>query len=639
MSDLTSHVSNLPREQEAIRAKCFHPSGTFAEFPKEAIEQSIPQRLGSLAQRFGAQVAITSPSDEPMTYARLFEVISSLVNALNLLGVGRGNKVAVVLPDGPKMAVTFLGIASSATCAPLNPGFRVQEFVSLFDDLRPKALVVESDADSAAVAAAQIKSIPIVRLSAVNRNETNEYLLRGETLSPVIRSGFASASDVALILFTSGTTARPKLVPLTHANLLASASNIAATLELSPNDRCLNIMPLYHIHGLVGGLLAPLIAGGSVCPSGFDARQFFDWLSEFQPTWYTAVPTMHQAILAQAHAHLETIRRYPLRFIRSSSSPLPGRVMEELETAFNTPVIESYGMTEAAHQMASNPLPPAERKLGSVGKTAGPEIAIMDDKSNLQPAGTTGEVVIRGANVMGGYVDGSDANATAFTQGWFRTGDQGYLDGDGYLFLAGRIKELINRGGEKISPREIDDVLLAHPAVEQAVAFGVPHSTLGEEVAAVVVLRPQTQATVRELREFVAYRLADFKVPKQIAIVDEIPKSATGKLQRGDLAERFARQLNVEAISPETQLESMVAEIYADVLGVEQVSATDNFFALGGDSLRATQVIARIRAMLDVNLSIATIFRRSTVRELAHDILRVIAATDDDSVNTHGKST
>ncbi|MGH7887262.1 MAG: non-ribosomal peptide synthetase, partial [Candidatus Binatia bacterium] len=341
----------------------------------------------------------------------------------------------------------------------------------------------------------------------------------------------------------------------------------------------------------------------------------------------------HQTILRDAPANIEIIRRNPLRFIRSSSAALPRRVMEELETVFEAPVIESYGMTEAGHQMASNPLPPGQRKPGSVGKAAGPEIAIMDEAGSLQPVDKIGEVVIRGANVMQGYVGKGDANAKAYTQGWFRTGDQGYLDAGGYLFLTGRIKELINRGGEKISPREIDDVLMTHPAIEQAVAFAVPHPTLGEEVAAAVVLRPRAQATAGEIGEFVAKRLADYKLPKQILLVDEIPRSATGKLQRVNLAERLASELQAEARSPETQLESLVARIYADVLGIEPVGTTDNFFALGGDSLRATQVISRIRATLDVNLSIAMVFRRPTVRELAAEIVRVMADSDGDPIN------
>ncbi len=627
MSDFIKHGFSLPPEQWAIQAKRFQRGNRFAEFRKDEIAQSIPERFERILEPYGERIAIAAPNYNSLTHAALFEQMTNIVSALNDLGIGRADRVALALPDGPQMVVGFLGLSAAATCAPVNPALQVAEFDSIFSDLEPKALVVESGADFAAVAAAQKRSIPIIELSMVGRNGLSHVMLRGKLLAPARRCGFAQSEDVALILFTSGTTARPKLVPLTHANLLASARNIAATLELSADDRCLNIVPLFHIHGLVGGLLAPLASGGSVVrPTGFSVPQFFHLLKEFHPSWYTAVPTMHQAILAQAPAHAEIIRRYPLRFIRSSSAALPGRVMEEMETIFNAPVIESYGMTEAAHQMASNPLPPGERKQGSVGKAAGPEIAIMDEEGSLQPVGTIGEVVIRGANVMEGY--GNSANDNAFTEGWFRTGDQGYLDSDGYLFLTGRIKELINRGGEKIAPSQIDDALMAHPAVAQAVAFAVPHATLGEDVAAAVVLKSEAHTTARHLVDFVATELADFKVPRQIVIVDEIPKSPTGKLQRSGLAEKFARQLNPELIAPQSQLERALANIVAEVLGVEHVGATDNFFALGGDSLRATQVISRIRAMFDVNLSIATVFRKSTVAELADEIVREMADTD-----------
>jgi acyl-CoA synthetase (AMP-forming)/AMP-acid ligase II len=342
------------------------------------------------------------------------------------------------------------------------------------------------------------------------------------------------------MLHTSGTTSRPKLVPLTHRNLCASARNIAATLSLGPADRILHVMPLFHIHGLVAGLLAPLLSGGSVfCTSGFNALKFFAWMDEARPTWYSAVPTMHQAILARAGRNREVISRSPLRFIRSSSASLPPQVMAKLEETFSAPVIEAYAMTEAAHQMASNPLPPRQRKPGSVGVAAGPEVTVLDAQGNILPAGQTGEVAIRGENVMQGYENNPEANAAAFTDGWFRTGDQGMMDENAYLRITGRLKEIINRGGEKISPREVDEVLLSHPAVAQALTFALPHEKLGEEVAAAIVLREGRAIAERELREFAAERLADFKVPRRIVFLGEIPTGSTGKLQRIGLAQRL----------------------------------------------------------------------------------------------------
>jgi oxalate---CoA ligase len=329
-------------------------------------------------------------------------------------------------------------------------------------------------------------------------------------------------------------------VPLSQRNLVTSAGNIRESLALTPEDRCLNVMPLFHIHGLLAALLASFNAGASVVTSpGFDAFKFFAWLEETQPTWYTAVPTMHQMVLSRAGRQQEIVKNSKLRFVRSSSASLPPTVMAELEQTFGVPVIEAYGMTEASHQMATNPLPPSDRKPGSVGRGAGVEVAIMDDDGNLLEKGATGEVVIKGGNVTAGYENNPSANESSFTKGWFRTGDQGYLDDDGYLFLTGRLKEIINRGGEKVSPREVDEVLLQHPAVAQAVAFGMPHERLGEEVAAAVVLNEGASADEKELREHAAKHLADFKLPKTILILEDIPKGATGKVQRIGLAEKL----------------------------------------------------------------------------------------------------
>jgi acyl-CoA synthetase (AMP-forming)/AMP-acid ligase II len=350
----------------------------------------------------------------------------------------------------------------------------------------------------------------------------------------------ATPDDIALVLHTSGTTSRPKIVPLAHRNVCASARNIAASLTLTSEDRNLVIMPLFHIHGLMAALLAPLSVGGEVyCSTGFNALKFFGWMDEVKPTWYTGVPTMHQAILLRAPGNAEVVRNHRLRFIRSSSSSMPVTVIEQLESLYGVPVIEAYGMTEAAHQMASNALPPRPRKPGTVGPAAGPEIRVVDTTGATVPPGTMGEIVIRGPNVMTAYENNPTANADAFYGDWFRTGDQGTMDADGYVTITGRLKEIINRGGEKISPREVDEVMMAHPAVHQWVTFGMPHTMLGEEVAAAVVLKQGAQASDAELREFAKVKLADFKVPKKILILQEIPVGATGKLQRIGLAQKL----------------------------------------------------------------------------------------------------
>jgi acyl-CoA synthetase (AMP-forming)/AMP-acid ligase II len=483
-----------------------------------------------------AAPAIIEPAGPAITYAQLQGQVSHLSGQLNALGIGRNDRVAIVLPNGPEAAIAFLAVASCATAAPLNPAYREEEFRFYLDDLKAKALITLSGESSAAHAAADPG---VLRLSMEGRLGAHSLQRDGVDLTPVVPT-FAAPDDVALVLHTSGTTARPKIVPLTQRNLIVSAGNIRESLALTPGDRCLNVMPLFHIHGLMAALLASLSAGASVVTSpGFDAFRFFGWLEETSPTWYTAVPTMHQLVLSRAGRQKETVGRANLRFIRSSSASLPPTVMAELEETFRAPVIEAYGMTEASHQMSTNPLPPGQRKPGAVGVGVGVEVAIMDEAGMLLERGVTGEVVIKGGNVTAGYENNPDANATAFTDGWFRTGDQGYQDSDGYLFLTGRIKEIINRGGEKVSPREVDEVLLQHPAVAQAVAFAVPHERLGEEVAAAVVLAEGASADERELRDHAARLLADFKTPKHIVILPDIPKGATGKVQRIGLAEKL----------------------------------------------------------------------------------------------------
>jgi acyl-CoA synthetase (AMP-forming)/AMP-acid ligase II len=312
-------------------------------------------------------------------------------------------------------------------------------------------------------------------------------------------------------------------------------------LQLEQDDVCLNIMPLFHIHGLMAAILATLGKGASVCCApGFDALRFYSWLEQSNPTWYTAVPTMHQAILARAKRNEEIVKNARLRFIRSSSSSLPQQVLHELEQTFDVPVVEAYAMTEASHQMTCNQLPPGVRKPGTVGCAAGPEVAIMhESKPDLLSQGKTGEIVIRGENVTLGYENNPTANAENFVAGWFRTGDQGVMDKDGYVTITGRLKEIINRGGEKISPREVDDILMDHPAVQQVVTFAMPHKSLGEEVAAAVVLREGETADEASIRSFASEHLASFKVPRKVLILDEIPKGATGKLQRIGLAEKL----------------------------------------------------------------------------------------------------
>jgi len=487
--------------------------------------------------------ALGAPERPVLTHGGLRALVARTIPALNGMGVGRNDRVAIVLPNGPEMAACFIAVASGAASAPLNPAYRAEEFEFYLNDLNAKILIVECDSRSPAVNVARKLGVRVVELVVDVDAAAGDFNLvpsAGGTSTVATNPGHAGADDVALVLHTSGTTSRPKIVPLSQRNVCASAQNVCASLAFTAADRGLNIMPLFHIHGLIAGILAPLSAGSQVfCSPGFDALRFFAWMDQCHPTWYTAVPTMHQSILSRAARNTAIIARNPLRFLRSSSSSMPPQVIAELEEIFHAPLIEAYGMTEAAHQMASNPLPPKQRKPGTVGLAAGPQVEIMDEAGKLLPPNSVGEIVIRGRNVTAGYENNPQANAEAFTNGWFRTGDQGIRDAEGYLALTGRLKEIINRGGEKISPREVDEIIMDHPAVSQVVCFAMPHPKLGEEVAAAVVVKDGATVTERELQQFVGSRVADFKVPKKILILSEIPKGATGKLQRIGLARKL----------------------------------------------------------------------------------------------------
>ncbi|MBP6337436.1 MAG: AMP-binding protein [Vitreoscilla sp.] len=495
-----------------------------------------------LAAGADTALAVTAPGRPGLTFSGLRAHIARTIGTLNGLGIARNDRVAIVVNNGPEMATAFMACACGVASAPLNPAYRADEFEFYLSDLNAKALIVEAGSSSPAIAVATKLGVRILDLVVADGAAAGDFSLqpRDGATAAAVPPTYAQPDDISMVLHTSGTTSRPKIVPLSQRNLCASARNIAKSLQFRADDRGLNVMPLFHIHGLIAGVLAPLSAGSQVCCTpGFNALKFFAWMDEAAPTWYTAVPTMHQAIVSRAKGNQDVIARHPLRFMRSSSSSMPPQVIKELEEIFGAPLVEAYGMTEATHQMCSNPLPPAVRKPGTVGLAAGPEVAIMAPDGVLLPAGGIGEIVIRGPNVTAGYESNPSANAEAYTHGWFRTGDQGQMDAEGYVSITGRLKEIINRGGEKISPREVDEVIMDHPAVQQVVCFGLPHPKLGEEVAAVVVLREGMALTERELQAFVATRMADFKVPKKVLFMAEIPKGSTGKLQRIGLAQKL----------------------------------------------------------------------------------------------------
>lgn len=535
---------------------------------------------------------------------------SALGEVLEDKKIRREDRIAILLPDGARLCVAFLGLSCHCIAAPLNPAASLPDLLSWLEDLEPRAILVGEGSPAAALEAAEKLGLPLIHL------EDIAVPIHGATPSihPEPRP-----EDVALILHTSGTTAKAKMVPLTHGNLIRSASNIAEALKLGPEDLCLNVMPMFHIHGIVACLLAPLVSGGRVlAPEGTDATRFFEFLKARKATWYSAVPTRHKNILDHLKAHPGLQEGHHLRFIRSSSSALPVALFETLESAFGVPVIEAYGMTEAAHQMCSNPLPPAVRKPGSVGLPMGPEVRVIDSEGKEIAPGGVGEVVIRGDNVTPGYLNLPEERQERIDGGWFRTGDLGQMDNDGYLFLHGRVKEIVNRGGEKVSPAEVDACLLRHEAVAEAACFAVPHPSLGEDLAAAVVLHKGFDADEASLRTYLFDQLSHYKIPSRILVIDSIPKSSIGKVQRRQLANRLEHMLQARSEKPIDETERFLAEVFRDAItGCKDVGRAANFFGLGGDSLQAIRAAQRIGTRYDIELPAHEIFRHPTPQTLA----------------------
>ena len=481
-------------------------------------------------------IFLTSEKNEKLSYGEFKIFNEKISRQLAATNVKNSDRAAIVLPNGPLMASSFLSISSYMSAAPLNPSYKQEEFEFYLDDLKPKFLLVEPNSKSLAVIAAKNLNIPVFEMKISDNQPLGTFELFDKETDYKNPNDY----DEALVLHTSGTTSRPKIVPLSNLNIFTSAVNISKSLKLTADDHCLNIMPLFHIHGLIAVLSASAKVGASVCASnGFNALKFLDLAETQNITWYSGVPTMHQAILLRAQKNSDKAKKLNLRFIRSSSASLPPAIFKQLNDIFQTPVIEAYGMTEATHQMASNPLPPAIQKPGLVGMPAGPEICIMNDKNEKLSQGEIGEICIKGDNVTNGYENNPEANKQSFVNDWFRTGDEGFFDEDGYLKISGRLKEIINKGGEKISPLEVDNILMDFPPIDQALCFGYKDKMLGEDIAVAIKLKENKSCTEDDIKSYANEKLAKFKIPKKIFIVEDIPKGATGKLQRIGLAKKF----------------------------------------------------------------------------------------------------
>ncbi|HLW46217.1 MAG TPA: condensation domain-containing protein, partial [bacterium] len=585
----------------------------------EAIDHSIYRLIQNSAHTKPNSPAILAAGRGPLTYGRLLVRVDDMHQILRRCGIRRRDRVAILVSDGPELAVALLAVASSAVCIPVGAYHRGRELASLLAAVDASALVVDSRIALTA-RDARCDGFPIIELLPERDGEAGAFRLTGERINEPAADEFSHGEDTALVLLTSGTTARPKRVPLTHTNLCASARHLADALALSPRDRGVDMMPLYHSGG-VQVLNATLTVGGAVmCPPCFDAETFFSLFLEFRPTWYAAVAAMHHAIVADAEAHRDALRHSDLRFICTAAAPASESLVRGLERVFKVPVIQTYGSTEAG-AICSNPPPPGRRKAGSVGVSVGPDIRIANEHGSELPAGVAGEVLVRGPNVFPGYEDDPATLAVLSEDGWLRTGDVGWRDQDGYVFLKGRTNDLINRGGEKVWPSEVEDVLQTHPAVTEVAVFGVAHPTLGEDVAGAVVPSGTARVTEQQLREFAAQRLPRSRVPSRVLIVDRIPKTPTGKVNRAELAKCLVQQLlTAPFVAPRDPLERALAGIWAESLGIDRVGVHDNFLQLGGNSLAAAEICSRYQTLTGRELSVATLLQAPTLAQLAETL-------------------
>ena len=575
--------------------------------------------LAAHQARRGPAPAILAPGRDPLSYAALYHEIERIGTILATMGLGRHSRIALSLADCPEGVVAMLATMIWATAAPLGTGLDVDTYADLLAQLRIDAVMVQGGERSPVARAASARRVPVVQVSSQPGDAAGVVGLSCAAVrAPAVRVP-PKPDDVTVLMQTSGTTGRPKIVPVTHAQLLWNARQ----QPIDERDRSLAVGSLFNSAGRASGLLVPLAAGAStVIVGAYDGVRFVDWLDQFKPTFLSANPTVLAAML-DALAQREPAAPRSLRFVRSGSNALPAAIQQRLESALGVPVIQGYGMTETGY-IAQNPLPPRQRRAGSVGFAMGAEVMILRDDKEASLGEAIGEILVRGPSVMGGYEDDAEANQLAFRDGWFRTGDLGWIDGDGYLFITGRVRELINRGGVKVSPSEVDLAFMQHPAVREAATFAVSHPSLGEDVVTAIVLHEPGSTSVQALRAYALQHLLPFKVPSSVVLVDEIPRNALGKVSRGSLRDRFADDLRADYVAPRNAEETLVAAIFAELFDLPRVGAFDHYFRLGGDSLQAEQVLARVVDLCGVEIEMSMLFESPTVAEFA-DRLRAVA--------------
>jgi oxalate---CoA ligase len=600
----------------------------FKEFPEATIATLIARQVAARPE----SPAIVISKENFLTYGGLGEQIRAFGANLRANAIGRSARVAILLPDGPELAVAIVGAACHAVAVPINPNLTATELDSLFARLRIDAIVTSTRVEGAAGDAAARRGIPLLDfvrgVPGTLKSPTQSAVTSAPYPSELIPEGVAQPDALALILCTSATTGRPKLVPVTHRNFVTAAARRRFWFNLTPADRALCAMPLYYSQGLKGELFPSLLIGGSVaCPDRDSDADIVDWLTELQPTWYAgAGQTFHTTVLERALTRQGALS-HCLRFIRSGGAPLSAALRKRLEEVFGVPVLETYSLSETG-TVAANSIKPEDRKSRTVGRPWPNEVAIRNEDGRLLGPGKAGEIVVRGPGLMPGYLDDDEANRAAFVDGWFRTGDLGSIDTEGFLTVLGRLKEYINRGGEKISPYEIEEALLLHPSVREAVAFSVPHPRLGENVAAAVVLMPGVNTTSKEIRTFLSQHLAPFKIPQSVLVQSALPKGATGKLLRLQLSEAAAERTRniVPAWSP---LQVQILEIWQRLLGRSDIGVDDDFFEAGGDSLLSIQMICEVEAIARQQIPASALRDVYTIRELDAAVMRGVPATEE----------
>lgn len=577
---------------------------------------TLAQLLAESVGRYRQNVAFAAPDRPAMTFADLGRQIEATARALAGAGYGRGSRIGIALPAGTEFAVAVLAVCSAATAAPLNHGLDETALAGLLTAMRVEALVVAEGTDAAALRAAARAAIPLLRLRPSRRDCAGSFELVVEQRREPRVATAAMPDDIALLTHTSGTTSAPKIVPVEQWRMVEAAHSRARLGQLGSSDRSLLLTPLYSIAGIYRGMLGPLVAGGSVvCATAVDGKSVLDLLETMAPTHYSAPPAIQLALLEEFERRSPR-PRHSLRLIFSSQAELRAPLQRRLEEAFQVPVIRAYGMTEAGN-IAQAPLPPEQAPSGSVGRPTSLQIAVADEAGRLLGPEEEGEILVRGPEVFGGYENDEEANRTAFLDGWFRTGDRGRVDRDGFVYLSGRIKDMINRGGAKIAPREVEAALERHPDVIEAAAFAVPHPTLGEDVAAAVTLRGTQAANGAELRRYARSRLPVSKTPSRILVVAEMPRGTLGKVDRRALAELALRRAQPGAEPPADEDEVAVARIFSEVLGLPAVGRADSFFDLGGDSLRGVRVLMLVEERLGLSASLDLLIDHPAVADFA----------------------